>query len=469
MAPIVDDVPPELLAHTFELGIKTYGIRFLPPLCLVCKRWNDLVVSTPRLWGILTLDISSDPLTVYSQIARAKASPLEVYMSDRNGGKLKGAILQKVVQLARQWVCAEIQTHALRLARWSEMHAGLEQLRLRKGRLITGPDGHLTDGADAFFDVDAPYPKLHSFTAIELEEAWITRFLSPSITSFELVKIYGAHSISSTLDYLSLTTNLQYLRLNTISHRPCKPSDNRVIHLPSLRTLSVSNVSYLKDFLLRLRVPSLHTFTVPEHIQSIQRFWWSTHGNTNLYVDSSMSLVFSQWSQPDCLPTHLHTLNLSNCLQKTDLPYLIRWLARLPSLVRLILRDPIISFAAQKSDPESDLFSALASPNGARELIGDGGWLCPSLMQLTLDTDTSNVYSSGSCDNAPADGFIAIARARGGSVPPVSVDGKMQMPPTRLRHLEGNLCSDGDLSELDGLVDIVICTCLGCGFRTLAL
>ena len=59
-----------------------------------------------------------------------------------------------------------------------------------------------------------------------------------------------------------------------------------------------------------------------------------------------MVSFFSQWSHPSFVPVKLHTLELVSCLIFTDVPFLIRWLTRLPNLVRLILKDDAIGEAA---------------------------------------------------------------------------------------------------------------------------
>ena len=76
------DVPPELFARIFEIGIQAFGISFLPPIALVCRSWADLVRNTPRLWGIFDLrrfkywEISK----VQNQMQKSKKAPLQVHM-----------------------------------------------------------------------------------------------------------------------------------------------------------------------------------------------------------------------------------------------------------------------------------------------------------------------------------------------------------------------------------------------------
>jgi hypothetical protein len=56
--------------------------------------------------------------------------------------------------------------------------------------------------------------------------------------------------------------------------------------------------------------------------------------------------------------TRLHNLELVSCLEVEDVAFLIRWLARLPSLTRLILYDDAIGVAAElpSSAEETNIF-----------------------------------------------------------------------------------------------------------------
>jgi hypothetical protein len=75
------DIPPEILASAFEVGVLTWGIRYLPPMCLICKEWNQVIINTPHLWGIIEVNTNSDGKFLLDQIARAKAAPLTIPLS----------------------------------------------------------------------------------------------------------------------------------------------------------------------------------------------------------------------------------------------------------------------------------------------------------------------------------------------------------------------------------------------------
>lgn len=474
-----DKIPPELFAIIVENGIRIYGIRFVRSLCLVCRSWNDWVASMPtRFWGIIKLNKSSKLRTVTKQIAMAESgnSPLEVYV--KYASLPAGRVLSKVANISHKWVSAEVPTSALRISLWSGMRDTLEQLALS-----AAPSDSPYD-ADSYFDDDdddddKTPPKLHSFAAISLSKLWITRFLSTSITHFELSQIHGPQSLSITLEYLTLVPQLQFLRLDTVRHTgKLEPSDDlKTIPLLSLKTLIISNISYFPNIMSRLRVPSLRTFSNPQEPMPLPKTsrpessWTYIRSPKKFSIfDEPLNVLISQWSQPGFIPTHIHTIELSEYLHGSDIPELIQWLANLPSLVCLTLRGRATwplrkksNTLPSKNENETNLYKALATPNAVR-----GQWLCPSLARLTLDTHISDLdkthkvglvgYSaSNNTMNALATaGLLEIARARGSKVP--------GNPPSRLRRIEGNVCSDayGDIEELEELVDDVFCTCLSC-------
>jgi hypothetical protein len=211
----------------------------------------------------------------------------------------------------------------------------------------------------------------------------------------------------------------------------------QTVHLPHLVTLELSDVLHFSRILCHIQTPALQVLSIRQ---------------SDLGGATNMSLFFSQWSKGSCIPAHLHTLELQHCLQTGDIPYLIRWLARLPNLIRLILIDDSIGAAAEStsSTEETNLFAALASPHGAGDVIG--GWLCPSLMQLLLSTNVQVID------------LIAIARARGGAAAALDTTSA----PHRLRLIEAHVCSGGnqqEIEELHSLMDEVRCACLGCEFN----
>jgi len=448
-----EQVPPELFARIFEIGIETWDIGFLPPLCLVCRSWNDLVISTPRLWGIIKIDRSTRFKTINSQIVKAKASPLTILVcrdvrSHTHSPSQLQTALKKLASLAHNWLRADVNTRLLSLARWADMRGMLQDLRLVY-------DPKTSDhAASAYFqlqdDIFQLLPKLHSFAADGISAAWVTGFLSPSITRFELLNLAPTMSqtLDATLEYLSRIPSVITLDLNKIYHTVPELSSSQSVHLPHLATLELCNVIHFSRLLCHIQAPSLQVLSIRQPGGVV--YHWAFR--LDFVSDKSMSPFFSQWSQGSFIPTYLHTLELQECLQMGDVPYLIRWLARLPNLVRLILLDDAIGRAADSpsTTEETNLFRALASPQGAGTIVG--GWLCPSLMQLLLSTDVQ------------VTDLIAIARARGG----IAASLESISPPDRLRIIEAHICPSGnerEIEELYSLMDEVRCACLGCEFN----
>ncbi|KAG6820586.1 hypothetical protein H0H93_014813 [Arthromyces matolae] len=105
-------IPHEILATVFEIGILTWDIRFLPPLRLVCHTWNEIVMTTPRLWGIISLDKWTDPDRLAYQISKAKHSPISIYV--RRPNEVRSKALHMIVGLSSNWVHADVSTSMLK-------------------------------------------------------------------------------------------------------------------------------------------------------------------------------------------------------------------------------------------------------------------------------------------------------------------------------------------------------------------
>ena len=464
-------IPDEILSTVFEIGILTWDIRFLPPLCLVCKRWNDVVIASPRLWGIITISKGRSPASLEGQITKAKESPLTVFAPENPSKSLnnRSRVLKLLTDLCRNWVSADVSTDLLYRCRWSDMRGTLETLILSSaGR---GALGSYTPD-DFFGDIDETLhrdlPRLRSFTARKIPKEWIQPFLSPSITHFELILNdpstpfrhwgpYGIYShwqpdsttgsklvitFSEMLEFLHCVPQVVHLMLKHTRHFE-NLKKGEAVSLNNLAVLDLEDVLHPAPLLCEISAPSLKTLSIRS--TSMTDVIRARSRRPELALLSSF---FSQWSRGIFLPAQLHTLELVDCLQVSDVAYLIRWLARLPSLVRLTLRDEAIGLAADllPSEEECNIFKALASPEGAGPVVK--GWLCPSLVQLRITTDLQ------------VTDLIPIGRARGG-VPSSSSHNSLR----RLCLMEALLCTSGSSKEievLEGLVDVVECGCLGC-------
>ncbi|KAG5649369.1 hypothetical protein H0H81_004260 [Sphagnurus paluster] len=443
-----EQMPPEILAAVFEVGILTWGIQFLPPLCLVCNTWNEIITTTPRLWGIIAIDRESNCQRLQSQISKAKSSPLSIFV--RRTSQMHEPALRMLVQLSSNWIKADVPTSMLMRCRWSVMSATLETLRL------SGSNSKLST---SFFD-DAPFhqpPRLRSFTAAGIPESYISPFLSPFITYFDLSMrsengMLGQH-LARTLGYLAKIPHVSTLKVGKLYHATYDiPSGvEHPLHLAKLQTLEIDHVQYPSSILCELSAPSLQTLSIRG---SPVLSWRYQHLHRPELVSLTPFLI--AWSHSTFLPSHLHTLVLEDCLDVSDIPFLIRWLARLPGLVRLTLYDDAFGHAAAGNE-DGDVLKALASPAGTTgPFVGD--WLCPALMQLRIqwvDLEVKHIFP--------------LATTRGGKT--VLQEHQSHNPPVgRLRYIEAPLCPCGspeDIKYLKELVDEGVCACLGCQFNVI--
>ncbi|KAH9475105.1 hypothetical protein JR316_0012216 [Psilocybe cubensis] len=401
-------------------------------------------------------------------VAKAKESPLSITVSSNtlfDNSYMQG-LLKDLTALSRNWVALEAGLDFMSFFRWKDLYRNLEELTLLSARKF--------HGIEAFFDGVDPSSvnrdiKLHSFTATSLPHTWIRGFLGPQIRRLSITDAYEIHeegqekqyttiwnhsiSIWQTMDFLKHVPYATSVELNDLNHIDPIGYSPPVVRMQNLQRLELKGVQFSTSILSSISAPSLQTLCVDSGTDA-----W------NLFTPTSvvpMASFFSQWSQPGFIPTHLHTLDLVNCLNVADIPFLIRWLGKLPNLVRLLLLDVdnILQQAAfheqnlsdSSQNEQFDFLHALAHP--AFEKDGKGTWLCPSLMVL-------RIYPG-----ANIGGLRSIAQARGGVVP-YSYDISMVPPPARLRQIETQLCFNADrenINELVSLADHVYCRCLSCG------
>jgi hypothetical protein len=439
----IHDIPPEILAAAFEIGIHTWGIQFISPLPRVCQHWRFVVDNTPRLWGIISVSPKSSPKVLEKQITKAKASPLSIRISPSAKGIRHSRVRKQLFALSANWVTADVGTAFLcdSGARWNVLQYNLETLTLSRGNPTYNDPG-------SFFEDSKHHShrqvSLHTFSADSLPKAWTMGFLGPWLKHFYLRQWRLGQKITDTWDFLARIPNaitIELYQVQHVGHPDGVPPLPRTIVLPKLESLRLKGVQLAPTVLSAIAAPSLQTLSI-HHVSS--RRWWDAP------PPPSLSGFFAQWSQPSQTPMHLHTLELIDTLRAGDTPYLIRWLRRLPNLVRLLITDDEIGKAASVTlNEEMNLYNALAYP-WEEEDGGSSAWLCPSLMILYLDT-------------APElTDLLPIARSRGGITPPTADI----PPPARLRRLESHLCPVQNLDELDelkSLIDEANCICTHCG------
>jgi hypothetical protein len=218
----------------------------------------------------------------------------------------------------------------------------LQKLRLWTfGRTIAG---------DEFPDIDiarfGSLPNLRFLTASNVPSCWITYLLPPL---HRLPPSPFRRRESGTLPNapgcFSRVPEVRVLKLTKFPPQDVSSTLRPPVHPAKLTMLTLSHVAHPSRILCQISAPSLQTLFI-RHSGGIY------HPLSYLATDHApdfapLSIFFSRWSRVDFLPLRLGTLELVECLQIGDVAYLIRWLARLPSLVRLVLLGDAIGLAAQ--------------------------------------------------------------------------------------------------------------------------
>ncbi|KAJ7685698.1 hypothetical protein DFH06DRAFT_1075279 [Mycena polygramma] len=105
-----DPLPPEILAEIFihclpdeDFIIPALSIAPLI-LCVICRRWRDVALTTPTLWSSLLFDFNEMWETHGAEmwLSRARATPLSICLYNIPGGPLD-SLLKTVIGLSQQW------------------------------------------------------------------------------------------------------------------------------------------------------------------------------------------------------------------------------------------------------------------------------------------------------------------------------------------------------------------------------
>lgn len=448
------DIPPEVLASAFEIGVLSWGIRYLLPVCLVCKEWNQVVINTPHLWGIIEVNGDSRPEFLLDQISRAKAAPLTVFVSKAAlSSKPLAPVLKGLVALSQNWVSASMPKAFLNRCRWADLRNSLRELSILNG----------DDAVSSWFfhgvseTTALPPPALRH---LSVDYTWVDdHLLTSSIQTFSMI---GCHNnqvtLSSTLDQLSKIPNVRHLCIQRLHHQPRLPDKTIVVRLDSLLSLEACSLEFPSFLLSFISCRSLNSLTIGPCPRRRFRTW----PVENASFDPSfrvLSPFLTQWCNPKHLPSSLNALKLEQCMSNTDIPNLIRFLARLPNLTILALIDDALDYQPEYDGPgtdEDNILLALASPTGARS--GGGGWLCPSLRVMHVEADILfqhllDVVVLRGCQNSAVAEADLLSRGSGAT------------PPRCLRTVIGLICPEGtkeNREQLRNLVAESYCTCVGC-------
>ncbi|PPQ72686.1 hypothetical protein CVT24_012664 [Panaeolus cyanescens] len=458
-----------------------------------------------HLWGILNVDRGvnrSQCAQLQQQLVQAKGAPLDItcHTSNNDWPKIK-TLIPILKDLRQNFVRLEVSIHFLLATgcTYNNIRNNLDILDLSWGGLNPFDDY----ATDFFKDLEEwSRPRLHSFTATSLQPSWINPFLSPFITRFRLHKTSNRQSpshisstspITETLQYLARLPNVRELELQdlkTYRHKGgpaiAEHDTSLRVPLPQLRSLRIVDVAIQSSILCGIEAPCLRFLSIRDSDKDIWKapsisyaylfFSAPPHPVAERVETGTFSLIpfFLQWSNPQVTPTQLHTLELSNVLCVDDIPFLIKWLQRLPNLVRLIINDAdnlldhdvvtgserhtsMVEQGVDTEDVRLNLCHELSRPV-LHPSTGNMEWICPLLTILHLgDAEVR------------AESVMSIARARGG-VRSVADSSNMDgtPAPARLHRLTMQVCkhlSKDENNELQNLIKEVGCTCLSCSFQ----
>ncbi|KAK7460568.1 hypothetical protein VKT23_009289 [Stygiomarasmius scandens] len=450
----MDDLPAEIFARIFEIGVHQWGIGFLPPLCLTCRGWYSVIETTPRLWGILVLRKKMDLQTFQSHMRKAKSSPLSVTVLPRSSRIFDRSGL---LALTANWVYASVPLSILKQTTWGQLSA-LQTL------VLMGDTDPASDPktVDSFFETtstSSDTPKLKSLTVDNVSTLWIRRMLSPQISHFQMtrrtelpmrwwwmtVRERPCYRLSETLGCLSSIPNVDAVSLANIDHCQCHPYNGALVRLDLLTVLQLNMVSNFPVIMVNIQAPALQSLSITsstatshssaDYYHSWQVHYISTNGSSD---NTPISAAFAEWSRSDSIPSQLTNLELYHCLRKEDMPYLIFWLRCLPKLARLSvgLDEDILDSGLSK---DYDILWSLSVPYHVEDIAERPvSWLCPSLIQLCIEGEVR-----------VAD-LLSLAKARN-----VGSNADLGQCPGKLRRICASLCFSGSEEEIAELRCIV--------------
>ncbi len=415
-------LPPEIYAHIFEVGVHKWGVGFLPSLCLTCSDWNAIILSTPRLYGIIDFTLSRRH--GLAQLSRAKSAPL--YLSLPTERRRYYECEQDLLSLVHNWVYASVPTRTLESVRGEDL-CSLEELHVTSCGDKDSPKEKLWDVAPS---------KLRVLGANSVSPSWVKNVLSRGVTQFEFRDIdrWNRCTNSQVFELLTLIPNAISITLESLDlfDGPQSSSESASVPMQGLLNLHIESLRRFALQVSRIRAPSLQTFClIDSYPYSGDHMHWN--------------LVFMQWSQPSFVPANLHTLEIRSSLRETDVPTFIQWLSLLPNVVRLILDDDAL-FRCK----EASLIEKLSS----HPVDGEG------LVLSVFDAALCRRRRAG-CGSHRDSG----CPWRGGRAPFATMS-----RPSRLRLIEAPLCVSGwddEIAELKRLVDETRCSCFSCALDLL--
>nr|GAT61158.1 predicted protein [Mycena chlorophos] len=366
--PTMNNLAAELLVEIFFQYIQMENICDGPlQMALVCRRWRDIVLATPRLWTNLRLDFKDTwtgfPAMLRSFLSRAGSLPINIYMPFLRDPPL-------LVQHAHRLSSLDFVVGAFRdLVELNDAADGfpaLHSLRVRvKYNTVESDDGLIITAfrntpllCDAHVDITTWGDDFEDLTEV-------IQLPIPQLRHWTLRARFTLES----LDTLSKATNLLSLDLD-IHWRDADdaPSVQSRINLPRLRKLRI-NVGDLR----LVDAPLLETLELIEH-------------NYALPIPEGTTFVYP--SLLDLTVPHLGRLSFfeTPCLTKLRVVGSYEILSQIDNILGLIARSGGPAVCAIKT-----LDFTTSNVNDATAIL----FALPSLTEFTL---RAGVWSAGAMD-----------------------------------------------------------------------
>ncbi|KAL5522383.1 hypothetical protein ACEPAG_8399 [Sanghuangporus baumii] len=377
---LINDVPPEILARVFELGVHE-NQNLLPVISLVSKQWRELSLATPTLWSYIVLDHQwnygrgAELLRkIQTHMQRAQAARIHVDLDFRYAESLAEArsIMQALhPHLSRCFsfrVCVpDWDWMAIVAENCGNMHDSLESIALRID------PGDSEDAAPVPL-LTGIFPRLFSVTLEQTPLACVfSKAQSPGLRNFHLIRDVRYHAnqririaLREYLGALTSAPELEDVRLQSaIFH--LDGSEGVFQHAPIL-TLVPNLTDLAVSFLDATNVGLfLDTVSLPSLVRLAVQMDAGPEGD-NLAWLANLSTAAMQGRLPS-----LRHLELRACTTEGPaLAPLIRALHGLPQLTALGLAAPPSGMVGAR------LFELLASGPAS------DSWLLPNLRVLSL-------------------------------------------------------------------------------------
>ncbi|KAJ7502618.1 hypothetical protein B0H11DRAFT_2223528 [Mycena galericulata] len=243
-------LPPELLSEIFHLCGPFSNGRYLDGLSMrdspwlmthVCRRWREAALSTPMLWRLLSIDISIQSTQTVEGIfqlvslflERAAHCSISVVISGRNGPQ-HGPIFERLMSTSDRWEDLRIFApgRGTLVRALSPIRGHLPRLR----HLEVHREDAWLNPISSRIDTFSSAPRLqHAVFAYDPSISFILPWtqLSEYKTSYCEVGL-----VLNTLRELVNLVTLTLIRLDLEGEDT--PEQPRAVHLPRLRTLSLT-------------------------------------------------------------------------------------------------------------------------------------------------------------------------------------------------------------------------------------